>query len=237
MHAHPWRHREHHSTVGDTTPPPLDEAPVAPTVIAALVGEAPAWRARGSDRPGGGTGAIWYRPDVGSPGAPGDEEASGAAPAFGDVLDFLLILWSVDHELHSQSKRMLARHGVTSPQRLAIKIIGRFPGIRAGELATLMHLHPSTLTGVLRRLEQRGMIQRKPESDDRRRAALTLTQRGRGKDSLRSGTIESIVRRAFGRIDAADVAAARRVLQELASALKKGDGLRDQPSRRPRAPR
>ena len=53
------------------------------------------------------------------------------------ALDFLRLMWAVDHELQSVSKRMLAELGQTGPQRLAIRLIGLNPGLAAGELAGL----------------------------------------------------------------------------------------------------
>src|ERR687888_5890 len=73
-----------------------------------------------------------------------------AARQLGPVLDFMQRLWAVAHELQSISKRMDAHLGVTGPQRLVVRILGRRPGLSAGELAAILHLHPSTLTGVLR---------------------------------------------------------------------------------------
>ena len=51
---------------------------------------------------------------------------------------------------------MAATIGITGPQRLVIRIIGRFPSIHAMQLADILHLHPSSLTAVLKRLERRG---------------------------------------------------------------------------------
>jgi hypothetical protein len=68
----------------------------------------------------------------------------------GKVLDFMRLLWSVDHGLQSLSKRMDARLGVTGPQRLVIRIVGRFPGISPGEIADILKVHKSTLTVQLR---------------------------------------------------------------------------------------
>jgi DNA-binding MarR family transcriptional regulator len=64
------------------------------------------------------------------------------------------LLWAVVHELEITSKRMTGEIGVTGPQRLVLRVVGLFPGLSAGELATILHLHPSTLTGVLQRLVQ-----------------------------------------------------------------------------------
>src|SRR5206468_4578402 len=77
-----------------------------------------------------------------SAGQPPDD---GGDPPLGAVLDFMRLLWAVDHALQSASKRMEATFGVTGPQRLVVRIVGRFPGIAAGRVAQILHVHPSTL--------------------------------------------------------------------------------------------
>jgi DNA-binding MarR family transcriptional regulator len=133
------------------------------------------------------------------------------------------LLLAVDHALDGRSKRMHARFGITAPQRLVLRIVGRFPDISAGEVAAIMETHPSTITGVLRRLEQRGWIERRFDRGDRRRSLLRLTAAGRRYDRLRSGTVEHAVRRALGRIDARDAAATERVLRLVARELEEAD--------------
>src|SRR5919108_1931592 len=82
------------------------------------------------------------------------------APELDSPLRFMQLMWSVDHALHKMSKRMASVLGLTGPQRLAIRIIGRSPGMAAGELADLMHLDPSTVPGILRRLQRARPIRR-----------------------------------------------------------------------------
>ena len=55
-----------------------------------------------------------------------------------DVLAFMNVVWRLDHALRSTSKQMKTRLGVTGPQRLVIRMIGKHPGIDAGELAELL---------------------------------------------------------------------------------------------------
>jgi MarR family transcriptional regulator, organic hydroperoxide resistance regulator len=127
-------------------------------------------------------------------------------PALGQVLEFMRVIWAFDHALNRASKRMEATLGITAPQRLVIRILGRFPGMRAGQLARLLHLHPSTLTGILQRLQRRGLITRRVDPSDRRRVILGLTAKGRALDVERTGTVETAVKSAFtilgpGRLD------------------------------------
>jgi DNA-binding MarR family transcriptional regulator len=141
------------------------------------------------------------------------------AHGLGEVLEFMRVVWALDHALQSRSKRMTRTVGVTGPQRLVLRIIGRFPGLPAGQLAELLHLHPSTLTGILQRLERRKLVRRSRDLGDRRRALLTLTSVGRRFDRETEGTVESAVATALGRAPARKVAAAREVLMALAAAL------------------
>lgn len=145
----------------------------------------------------------------------------GPALELGPILEFMGNLWSLDHALQSASKRMEARHGVTGPQRLVVRIVGRCPGISAGEVSRILHLHPSTLTGILRRLADRGLLERKPDPSDGRRALLRLTPRGVAVDALRGGTVETAVRRALSRLDPRTVRAARVLTAALVAELER----------------
>lgn len=140
-------------------------------------------------------------------------------PPLGEALEFLRLVWGVHHALERRSKRMEASLGVTGPQRLVLRIVGRFPGIPAGRLARILHVHPSTLTGVLRRLERRGLIERRPDPRDARRRSLGLTARGREIDLRSEGTVEAAVRRILASTPRAQVQSTARVLASLARAL------------------
>ena len=150
-------------------------------------------------------------------------DRSADLPALGDVLEFMRLLWAVDHGLQKQSKLMAVSIGLTGPQRLVIRIAGRFPGISAGQLAAILHLHPSTLTGVLRRLQRRGLLSRRPDPTDARRAALGLTRRGRELDVEAEGTIESVVRELLAAQPRKRIRATQEVLRLLAASLGVSD--------------
>lgn len=144
-----------------------------------------------------------------------------ALPSLGPGLDSLRLLWQLDHALQRRSKRMAQELGLTGPQRLVLRLVGRFPGLPAGELAAHLHLHPSTVTGILAHLERRGWLERRADPRDRRRALLGLTKRGRALASDRL-TIEAAVLRVLARLSAKDAAATRAVLSALAAELEAG---------------
>lgn len=141
-------------------------------------------------------------------------------PASDPVLDFMRLLWAVDHGLQSMSKRMMRTHGVTGPQRLVVRLLGRAPEISPGGLATALHLHPSTVTGILQRLEEQGMIERRPDPRDQRRALCRLTRRGEVVDRLKRGTAEAAVRRALRRVPKETVGRAEELLGAILAELE-----------------
>src|SRR4029453_6159644 len=132
---------------------------------------------------------------------------------FDPVLEFLRLMWAVDHELHRVSKRMIGRLGLTAPQRLAVRFVGREPGLAPGRLAELLHLDPGTVTGIVKRLETSGLVTRVRSGGDTRRMHLTLTSKGRTLNRRRKGTVEAAVRRTLDGMPAADLGSASRVLQ------------------------
>jgi len=138
------------------------------------------------------------------------------------VLDFLRLLWSIEHGLQRISKRMEGEIGITGPQRLVLRIVGRFPGVSAGELAHIVRLHPSTITGILQRLVASGLLARERDPQDSRRVRLRLKPRAAKYIQIAPGTVEQSVRQALTHGGASNVRAARKVLAEVARRLNEG---------------
>jgi len=137
----------------------------------------------------------------------------------GPELDFLRELWALDHALQKRSKRMERELGITGPQRLALRLISRFPGLPAGRLARLLHLHPSTVSGVVKRLVSRGLLSRGSDGPDRRRALLRITPAGLELLSRPEATLESAVKTALASLSPKQIEAALRALGAIAMSL------------------
>jgi DNA-binding MarR family transcriptional regulator len=128
-------------------------------------------------------------------------------------------MWAVDHELQRVSKRMVGRIGLTAPQRLAVRFIGRHGGVTLGRLAELLHLHAGTVTGIVRKLEELGLVIQTRSEEDTRRRHLTLTAKGRQIDRRRKGTVEAAVRRTAAVVTSREFATAAAVMDVLARNL------------------
>ena len=144
---------------------------------------------------------------------------ASSGPALEPVLDFMRLLWSIEHRLQSTSKLMEADLGVTGPQRLVLRIVSRSPGISAGELAHAVRLHPSTITGILQRLVRKGLLVRDHDPTDSRRVRLRVRDRARPLTRWSAGTVESAVASVLERISSRRLQHARQVLLSIAAAL------------------
>lgn len=138
----------------------------------------------------------------------------------GPDLDFLRELWALDHSLQKLSKRMERTLGISGPQRLALRLVARFPGLPAGRLARLMSLHASTVSGLVKRLAERGLISRDFDAPDRRRCQLRITPEGMDLLSRPQPTIESAVVAALRGVSPRKVEVAGRVLAAVTRSLE-----------------
>ncbi len=76
------------------------------------------------------------------------------------------------------SRRLVVQHGLSGPQLLALTRLGK-GAMRSGVLARELSLSPATVTGILDRLESRGLVERRRQIDDKRTVVVSLTSAGR----------------------------------------------------------
>jgi DNA-binding MarR family transcriptional regulator len=82
-------------------------------------------------------------------------------------------------DLHS---RVLVRSsGLTTPQLLLLNTIRRRETVSSGLLAQEMRLSQATVTNIVDRLENKGLVKRAKDESDRRRVNVVLTEKGHAK--------------------------------------------------------
>ena len=128
------------------------------------------------------------------------------------ALDLLRKLWRVNHAMETLSKQMLSTLEVTGPQRLLLRLVGERPGLSAGSIAEELELHPSTLTGMLDRLEAGNFLRRTKDPNDGRRAIFRLSAAGKRIDGLSQGTVEAALLRTTHSLREEEVASVNRWL-------------------------
>jgi len=141
-------------------------------------------------------------------------------PALAGTLDFLASIWELNHALEATSSRLKTTIGITAQQRMIIRIVGKFPGISAGQLAALLRVHPGTLSTALLRLSRRGLVVRERDARDKRRVVLGLSARGRAFDVPLTNSVEGAVARMLATVSPEGVTAARRCMRALVGALQ-----------------
>ena len=75
----------------------------------------------------------------------------------------------------------LEPHGFEPREFGLMTVIMNRPGTTQQELAALARIDPSSMVAVLDGLEQRGMVERRVDPEDRRRRAVYLTKEGERK--------------------------------------------------------
>ena len=79
-------------------------------------------------------------------------------------------------DLHS--RLLLQKNGLTIPQLAALQATQRLQPITVGALARDIYVGPATVTGILGRLEKRGLVSRTRGDLDRRSVVVQLTDDG-----------------------------------------------------------
>ena len=88
---------------------------------------------------------------------------------------FRRLYWQVTRELDTERLREWERSHLTLPQLRVLFHIRRAPGITTVDLARLLGVTVSTTSGLVIKLADRGLIARVAVEEDRRQAALYLT--------------------------------------------------------------
>ncbi len=88
-------------------------------------------------------------------------------------------------------------------------------GRQAGELGRCAGLEPSTMTGLLDRMERDGLLRRQPDPEDRRAHRIFLTAEGKEAESPVGEVIDSALDRMMADIDDKDVDRCKSILRQI----------------------
>jgi DNA-binding MarR family transcriptional regulator len=90
--------------------------------------------------------------------------------------------WALMHELfHASRRRFLAvasEFELSPPQVRALGVLDPNRPVPMSELADALHCDNSNVTGIVDRLEDRGLVERRSATHDRRVKMLAVTERG-----------------------------------------------------------
>ena len=97
-----------------------------------------------------------------------------------DSTDILINIRKIVRSINLESKRIQKDYGVSIPQVLCLNYLSRAANFQAtqSEIKSFLNLNSSTVSGIIQRLEKKGMIARLPKSGDKRVTNLILTAPG-----------------------------------------------------------
>lgn len=136
-------------------------------------------------------------------------------------------LRSVGRELRVSGRESEQRLGIHPAQLHALQQLAEKPCRSLAELAERTHTDPSSVSVVVQRLVERGLVERTAASDDRRRTELSVTATGR--TLLRRATVTAAHRldEAVRALPQRDLAVLTRSLVALARTLRQQEDAED----------
>ena len=95
------------------------------------------------------------------------------------ILKIMQSLRRIFKAIQDYSHEVSDKFGITGPQLWALKTISQNENLFLSDLSRRMYLHPSTMTGLMDRLEKKGYVKRNRDQVDRRVIYLQLTAEGK----------------------------------------------------------
>ena len=92
-------------------------------------------------------------------------------------------LYSATHAMQRVYQPLLAPLGLTYPQYLVLSCLWDTDNQTVGDLGRMLELESNTLTPLLKRMENQGLLTRARRADDERQVQITLTDKGRALQS------------------------------------------------------
>jgi MarR family transcriptional regulator, lower aerobic nicotinate degradation pathway regulator len=116
--------------------------------------------------------------------------------------------------IQNSLSRLAGQHGVSLIQTRLLGILrDRTPSMN--ELAKLLELDKSSVTGLIDRAERRGFVERIPSEEDRRAVVVRLTKEGRSLVSKVGANFATEVSQMLDLLPAKDAAVLSRVISRL----------------------
>lgn len=97
-----------------------------------------------------------------------------------DTTDILIKIRKLVRSIDIESKKIQKDYGVSIPQVLCLNFLHDSPNYQStqSEIRKFLNLNPSTVSGIINRLEKKGYLARLPKSGDKRVVKIALTSAG-----------------------------------------------------------
>lgn len=97
-----------------------------------------------------------------------------------DTTEILIKIRKIVRSINLESKKIQKEYGVSIPQILCLSYLREAENYQAGqgEIREFLNLNPSTTSGIINRLEAKGLVARLPKTGDKRVVTIALTSKG-----------------------------------------------------------
>jgi DNA-binding MarR family transcriptional regulator len=132
-------------------------------------------------------------------------------------IELMELLHRINKEIAKRLTPIFREKKLSVAELSVLMRMNRQPVCRATELAAMIGVPTSTVTGILDRLENRGLLERSQDPDDRRSVQITATQNTEEFVTALKRPMEDLLRTAFRSMPASRT---RRLVQDLKAVLE-----------------
>lgn len=129
--------------------------------------------------------------------------------------DLLEALTTASRKIRTAFNQKVIASGLTYPRARALLRLSRREAMTQSELAYELELEQATLVRLLDRMEENGIIERRPDLADRRVKQIVLTPHGREQAAHVQSIGETLREQIFGDLDAEQLIATTEVMEAL----------------------
>lgn len=148
-----------------------------------------------------------------------DEESREA----GSDLRILRSLRQIMRAVDLYSRRLRTQHDITGPQLVCLLTVAREGPLGQSALSRRVHLSPSTLVGILDRLEAKGLVRRERAQRDRRHIQVSATADGCALILAAPSPLQDSLTRALRSLSETEQDAIARSLERVAELMGAAD--------------
>ena len=130
--------------------------------------------------------------------------------------ELAFLLADTARKLNDAYDQQMKPLGLTRSQWRVMAYVSRTPGVSQTELAHTLECTRMAITGLLNRMQMKGLVERRPVTNDRRIRAVFLTREGRALVKQMNATAVAVLDRIF----AGTTRANRKKLQRLLETIK-----------------
>lgn len=102
------------------------------------------------------------------------------------------------HSVDLYSRELAAKTRITAPQLVCLITLAERGAMTATTISREVFLSPSTVVGILDRLEEKGLVKRERMSKDRRVVTVTITEEGRKLAGSAPSPLQNRLTKALG---------------------------------------